>query len=894
LTESQPLKFTVEDFQQQQDFPLDDFQLKAAQALSEGSSVVVCAPTGSGKTIVAEFAALSAIATGKKLFYTTPLKALSNQKFYDLRHKLGDANVGLLTGDISVNRDARVVVMTTEIFRNLLYGGQGDNEILDSLGFVVLDECHYMNDAERGTVWEESIIYCPDHVQIVALSATVANAAELTDWINEVHHNTVLVWSDFRPVPLRFSYFNREQILPLFEGPGVLNRKLKSERRGSRIAQKLRAFAPVDLIRTMHEREMLPAIFFTFSRKDCDQHLEHTHRLSLLTPQERKEIERQVDDYLKQNEFLATNPQIRLIRNGFASHHAGLLPGVKYLVETLFQQGLIKVVFATETLAAGINMPARSTVITKISKRTNDGHRMLTASEFLQMSGRAGRRGMDKVGYVVVVSSQHEGAQEAASLASSPADALNSRFTPNYGMVLNLLKNHSLQQAEFLVRKSFAEFTSGRRLRPLQQEHNQVEKELADLNAFVCPYDVSDKDFHHFERNQIMYHETSRFVRILQKQIERHGESRDVQQQLEHEQGKMRNLKASIESIECRQCKLLKKHQSIDDKQQRAEKKMKILSRQLGDAQDTEWKRFTNILNLLRETGYLDESDRPNEKGAITVQIRAENEYAMTEVLTSGLLEGLTAPQMAGLMCALINDSTRDNQFVKLPLSPEILEIGRDIEKLYGQLDRLQRKYHVDVPMSLNSVASPLAEAWAHGVSWDRLIRSTNIGEGDIVRLFRRTADILRQVSRVDGISKNINDSAREALRAIYREPIKEITIPEAEDMGADAPSTSTEKSLPDADNGKNLESHPATEHPEVLHPIHTEAPLPEASGLEQPHHSDNDPENVDEVNPKVASDSQFADEPSAPKRTYEHPDWKPLGTVRDYFNEQLKQDRDR
>jgi superfamily II RNA helicase len=847
-----PSTYTVEEFQLQQDFPLDDFQVQAAQALSEGSSVVVCAPTGSGKTIVAEFAAMSAIALGKKLFYTTPLKALSNQKFYDLRKSLGEANVGLLTGDISINRDARVVVMTTEIFRNLLYGGRDDSTLLDSLGYVVLDECHYMNDAERGTVWEESIIYCPESVQIVALSATVANAAELTDWINEVHHNTVLVWSDFRPVPLRFSYYNREHLLPLFEAPGVLNRKLKHERKGDRMGRKQRIFQPGDLIKIMHEKDMLPAIFFTFSRKDCDQYLENTHRLSLLNPTERRELERQVDEYLVQNDFLANNPQMALIRNGFASHHAGLLPGVKHLVETLFQQGLIKVVFATETLAAGINMPARSTVITKISKRTNDGHRMLTASEFLQMSGRAGRRGMDAVGYVLVVSSQYEGAQEAATLASSPADALNSRFTPNYGMVLNLLRRHNLEQAEFLVRQSFAEFTSARRLRPLVEEQQAVAIEVGELKAFACPYGVSDKDFHNFERNQLMRNETARFVGILRKQLQQHGDSPDLQQQLTHEQAKMRNLRASIAELPCEKCDLLKKHRRVDERLEHGEKKLKALDRQLIEAQDTDWKRFTNIQQLLRETHYLDEENRPNEKGAITVQIRTENEYAMTEVLTSGLLEGLTPPQMAALMCALINDSTRENQFVKLPLSPEVLSAGRDIEKLYMRLDRLQRKYNVSVPMSLNSVASGLAEAWAHGVSWERLIRATNIGEGDIVRLFRRTADILRQVSRTEGVSKGIRESAREALRAIYREPIKEITLPEANE-------------------------------------IDIEPPIPQAAGLE---HTAAPGETEDVERTTTATAAEPIDQTiNLSSQTYQHPDWKPLGTVRDYFNEQMRQD---
>jgi superfamily II RNA helicase len=774
-----PNTFTLDDFQSQLAFPLDDFQRDAITTISDGHSVVVCAPTGSGKTVVAEYAAMRALAEGKKIFYTTPLKALSNQKFFDLKGRFGEANVGLLTGDVTVNRDARVVVMTTEIFRNMLYGIREDSSMLSYLGYVVLDECHYMNDAERGTVWEESIIYCPDSVQLVALSATVANAAELTDWINEVHHDTRLVWTDFRPVPLRFSYYDRDRLMPLFEAPGRLNRKLKLDIKGQRFAKKQRFFRPNDLIAAMHERNMLPAIFFTFSRKDCDKHLEFTQVLKLLSAEERTLLNRKVDDYVVQNPFLESSQQLLSIRNGFASHHAGLLPALKHLVETLFQQGLIKTVFATETLAAGINMPARSTVITKISKRTNDGHRVLTASEFLQMSGRAGRRGMDEVGYVIIVSSQYEGAQEAATLASSPPDPLNSQFTPTYGMVLNLLQRHTLEQAEFLVAQSFGQFTAARRLRPLEESKAHHETQLQGLLDFKCPYDVSDKDFHGYLRAKSLVHETSRFVRILQKQIKMHGESPEVTKQLNHEQGKLNNLRTTVHGSPCEKCNLLKKHQSIEERIQREQRKLKTVNMMLSEEKNTYWRRFMGIYNLLRDTGYLNETDQPTLKGALTAQIRAENEYAMAEVLLAqDVLELLSAPQLAGALSAMLNDSNRENLYVKLRLSGQTMHALAQIEKLFKRIDRLQHKHGVEVGLILNPIASGLVEAWAHGVTWERLIGSTNIGEGDIVRMLRRTADMLRQIGRAKGVPERLSYTAREALHLIYREPIKEIELP--------------------------------------------------------------------------------------------------------------------
>lgn len=778
-------EFKLEDFQAQLDFPLDGFQEDAIRNISEGHSVVVCAPTGSGKTIIAEYAAMRALAEGKKIFYTTPLKALSNQKFFDLKSQYGEANVGLLTGDSSVNRDARIIVMTTEIFRNMLYGIEGDSSVLSYLGYVVLDECHYMNDSERGTVWEECIIYCPDNIQLIALSATVANAAELTDWINEVHHDTRLIWSDFRPVPLRFSFYDRDRLVPLFEPPGPdgqkkLNRKLKLDLKGQRFAKHQRFFRPNTLIELMAEKEMLPAIFFTFSRKDCDKHLEYTFPLKMLTGAERKLLEKKVDEYVAQHPFLENSPQLKFIRNGFASHHAGLLPAMKHLVEVLFQQGLIKAVFATETLAAGINMPARSTVITKISKRTNDGHRLLTASEFLQMSGRAGRRGMDDVGYVLIVSSQYEGAMEAATLASSPPDPLNSQFTPTYGMVLNLLQKHTLKQAEFLIRQSFGQFTAARRLKPLEDSKTHHENELQSLLDFKCPYDVSDKDFHGFLKAKELVHETARFVRILQKQLKQHGSSPEMHKQLSHEQGKLNNLRNTINNSPCEKCTILRKHERVEERIQREQRKLKTVNRMLSEENDTHWRRFMNIYSLLRDTGYLDENDKPTKRGDLTAQIRSENEYAMAEVLLSvGVLDDLTAPQMAATLSALLNDSNRENLYVKYRLSNEVMQALSKIDLLFQRVDRVQRKHHVEVGILLNAVASGLVEAWANGYNWERLIGMTNIGEGDMVRQFRRTADILRQISRIDSLPLKIRLTAKEALKLIDREPIKEIELAE-------------------------------------------------------------------------------------------------------------------
>ena len=330
-------------------FELDDFQKEACEHISNGKSVVVCAPTGAGKTVIAQHAIHCALEKNQRVFYTTPLKALSNQKYNDFSMQYGTERVGLLTGDTSINRGAQIVVMTTEVFRNMLYGTNfgsvSDN--MKNVRYVVLDEVHYMNDEQRGTVWEESIIYCPTNVQIIALSATVANCDKLTEWINTVHSKTELVNTDFRPVPLRFYYFDSSQpntILPLLTPSGALNNKIKPEKKQFRRGKPVQKRNTVkDVVRVLHEKNMLPAIYFTFSRKKCDEQMEKCAELCLVSPKEQEEIRQIVDDYIAENPYLYRNKHIEYLLQGVASHHAGLLPGWKVLVEKLFQKGLIKV-----------------------------------------------------------------------------------------------------------------------------------------------------------------------------------------------------------------------------------------------------------------------------------------------------------------------------------------------------------------------------------------------------------------------------------------------------------------------------------------------------------------------------------------------------------------------
>ncbi|MFN8614427.1 MAG: DEAD/DEAH box helicase [Vampirovibrionales bacterium] len=786
---SPPSPASIDEFLKTLTFQPDVFQTEAMKILAQNHSVVVCAPTGSGKTLIAEYAVFTALQTQKRLFYTTPLKALSNQKYRDFVVQLGPSQVGLMTGDTVINRDAPIVVMTTEIFRNMLYsethGLRGDIEpgsILSNVQYVVLDECHYMNDAQRGTVWEESIIYCPPNIQLIALSATVANADELTRWMNHIHPTTKLVTSDFRPVPLRFFYDDRERLAPLFEQNGhEINRRFPKSTKGDRFSKKKRDYDPAALVLRLAEKDMLPAIVFTFSRNGCDNALKACNRLSILTEAERHDLHRRIEAALIAQPTLAHHPHITSLRRGFASHHAGLLPGIKVLTEELFQQGLIKAVFATETLAAGINMPARSTVITSLSKRTDDGHRSLMASEFMQMAGRAGRRGMDDIGYVVIAGSPYDTPQDAGRLALAQADPLNSQFTPTYGMVLNLLQRGTVEDAQRLIQKSFGQFTWGRRLEPLQAVVDELSTEYNRLIGILNHYGLDEERFKDLAKTRSKLMDAYRQQGVLRRELKRYrdksSKSREAGQLVEalkKEQQAIQAYHRRLKSFDLNVDEFFKKHKRLDEKIPVLRRKIRQAEHQMTDERDIYFSQFENIHQLLKSRAYLDEHDYPTPSGHMTALLRTENPLLVTEILRSGELDHLTPGALAAMACALTFDSNRDTIQVEAHLSSEASYALKGLKHHAKCVYQWQKENRVTIPVVLNATAAPLAECWVDGMPWERLLRLTNLAEGDVVRTLRRTGDLLRQWAHLGGLPETLTHQAKLANRSLQREPVKE------------------------------------------------------------------------------------------------------------------------
>lgn len=756
-------------------FELDDFQKDACRCITDGKSVVVCAPTGAGKTVIAQHAIHCALEQGKKVFYTTPLKALSNQKYNDFSEKYGIDKVGLLTGDTSINRGAQIVVMTTEVFRNMLYGTNFGSvtDNLKDVKYVILDEVHYMNDEQRGTVWEESIIYCPTNVQIVALSATVANADKLTEWINTVHSRTELINTDFRPVPLRFYYFDSSQpntLLPLLTPNGTLNKKIKPEKKEFKRGKTVQKRNTVkDVVRNLHEKNMLPAIYFTFSRKKCDEQMEKCASLCLVTPKEQEEIRQIIDDYIAENPYLYKNKHIEYLMLGVASHHAGLLPGWKVLVEKLFQKGLIKVVFATETLAAGINMPARSTVISSISKRTDNGHRTLTPSEFLQMSGRAGRRGMDEIGYVVIVGTPFQTPEEVAELVLSDANPLESKFSPSYSMVLNLLQRFTLEEAKELVLKSFGYFSSNSRIEPLLAVKDEYECKIDECNSFVCYCKKTNDDLLEYNKIREIYVQNRRIFKTIQKQEKK--KNRPLNEEAAEFGRQTKAMLQKMHSYECDTCKLFKKHMKILDVLARYSAKEKALEKEIEKQKDIFWNKFLSHRAVLMDYGYI-KDDYPTERGITISQIRSENELFLAQVIFSGVLDGLTPAELASVICAITTEDMRADLYSQLPLSPNVRKRLNKIKDIRRDLDKKQKNHDVEDPMYVNGFYSPLIEMWATGSEWDDIIDQVDMGEGDIVRCFKRVIDVLRQFCTISNIPEDLVFTAREAIELIQKSPI--------------------------------------------------------------------------------------------------------------------------
>lgn len=775
-----PAPGALKAFEARLDYPLDGFQRTACERLEEGRSVLVAAPTGSGKTTVAEFAVyLARRERDARIFYTAPIKALSNQKFRELCEEYGEDEVGLLTGDVNVRGDAPIVVMTTEVLRNMIYA---ESSALDGLAFVVLDEVHYLGDRWRGAVWEEIILHLPPSVRLVSLSATVSNAEEFGDWMHAVRGDTDVILSEHRPVPLYQHVLTSRELLPLYVGRdgdaaasgGRLNPELRMLAGGGRwrgdrdgegsgrgregsgrdgragrggrgrsggsdrshgyasgTRERSRGRAPVrrakrvsrgDIARSLDETRLLPAIVFIFSRNGCDQAVRQClfEGISLTNREEREEIRRVALAETRgmseeERRVLGVREWIAGLERGIAAHHAGLLPAFKAVVERLFQRRLVKLVFATETLALGINMPARAVVIERLDKFNGEQRVPLTSGEYTQLTGRAGRRGIDVEGHAVVV--WHDGIdlEALAHLAGARSFPVRSSFRPTANMAVNLLQRMDRDRARDTLELSFAQFQADRAVVDQARELRAEQESLAGYDAAAARSQGADRK--RWEDR----------ARKLRRRIER---------------GR----------------------------------------RQIASRTGTIARTFDRVVEELLALDYLEGGAEISVTpwGELLRRIYGERDLLVAECLRHDLFRGLDAAGLAAMCCVLSYEPRRDDEGEpRLPGGATFAAALDRVLDAWVELDDLAEAHRLPRTEMPHAGLAATMHAWAGGAPIERVLETAGIGAGDFVRWSKQTIDLLDQIAqaceaavateldedRLGGLAK----LAREAKRGVRR-----------------------------------------------------------------------------------------------------------------------------
>lgn len=824
----------------------DDFQIKAMDSIDEDASVLVAAPTGSGKTLIAEYAIARARHLRQRAFYTTPIKALSNQKFRDLGELYGAHNVGLVTGDNAINPEAPVVVMTTEVLRNMIYAS---SDRLQDLGVVILDEVHYLQDAYRGPVWEEVIIQLDPHVQLVCLSATVSNADEVGEWLSTVRGRTDVVVETTRPIELvhHFAFFDkstdRTEMFPTIVN-GEPNRHVQRLMQGGRPnggrkspqAKRPRKFtSPTrpEIVELLEDEHMLPAIVFIFSRAQCEDAVSSCMKagLVLTSLDEENEIREIVERHCQSlsdddKRALEYHNFLDDISSGISCHHAGMIPMFKEAVEECFVKGLVKVVFATETLAVGINMPARAVVIEKLTKFSGEHHQLLRASEFTQLTGRAGRRGLDKIGHAISLWNPFVSFDQVVGLALSRSFRLTSAFRPTFNMAVNMVRSHSRDGTQHILNLSFAQFQADRdvvtaeallerkrrelallersrsddELRPEADANGSVSEEMASpVEAEISlrslrPGDVVLFDASNIRGRGLVLATAARRAGIRLTVVTPSRKTIDVTAK------DLRSLPvkgphidlpvpfepARTEFIKEAVNRLVKA--KIDETLSRAIEKipervkdaptsaagMKRLRREIEKMQQqTENRagsvsaRFMDVVDLLSEMDYIDNWSL-TPKGEMLSGIFHESDLLVVETIERGILDNLSVSDLVAVTSTLIFEPRGGDSGPATRWPSDIVrQRFKRIEKLSQRIQDSQRSRGLHLHRSPHGGLAMETAAWANGRPLSRIL-DPELTPGDFVRSIRQLIDLLRQISLTTQ-SEQLRTTSMQAITAIDR-----------------------------------------------------------------------------------------------------------------------------
>ncbi|HOI89561.1 MAG TPA: DEAD/DEAH box helicase [Candidatus Rifleibacterium sp.] len=749
------------------DYILDEFQIQAITEIENGHSLVLSAPTGSGKTLVAEYLIEKVLKTDQRIIYTSPIKALSNQKYRDFSRLYGD-KVGILTGDVVINRDAQALIVTTEVYRNMAIE---DPEAIADVSYVIFDEIHYLGDIERGTVWEESIIFSPKTVRFLALSATIPNCDELARWIESViDHQVKVISHNQRAVPLSFLFYHQKALMPFKELRKRVRGGAETEGFRDRRQKKEGEFRHFDIIKQLRQQDRLPLLYFVFSRALADKLARETaQKMDFTSSAEKERIEEMVDSciekYSLQNLETAINLKEELMC-GVGRHHAGLLPQLKELVEILFAERTLRVLFVTETFAVGVNMPARSVAYDALKKYDGRSFRPMQSLEFTQISGRAGRRGIDKTGWVVVPHLPRDlSFEELQNLVYGDIENLKSAFDLSFNSVLNLYSGHKNDEVRMILKRNFAQFQANKNLPELTDKVAKLRLEIERVEP-RCPEKKND-----FSDFMVFYKKKQQLEDTMHRQMDdiRHGmrgrKNRAFQEEVEK---KFSDSYAELESQEknfiCGRCHSRSKCIARYYQAERLHKKLDYWRGMLEEQGELQLPLYERKLELLRKLGYIDDKGLL-PRGELASRIHTE-EIAVTELYFHGYFHECNEHEVNALCLSLVYEHRRratanGEQPRAAAKMPEKIKSAR------GFINSLARQHPFIKP--LETRICHLMIAWSEGTAFEDIMAMTDIPEGDLIRSFRQVIDLLRQIR--DAVKENsLRDKLLSCLAFINRD----------------------------------------------------------------------------------------------------------------------------
>ena len=767
---------------------LDRFQEESIAAINRDTSVIVTAPTGAGKTVIAEYAVEKCIQENRRVIYTAPIKALSNQKYRDFYAEYGD-KIGIVTGDVVLNPYAQVLLMTTEIFRNTIFD---DIERLQDVSYVIFDEIHYINDIERGTVWEESLIFAPQHIKFVCLSATIPNINTFAEWMQSVRDIDIEVVEELkRPVPLEHHLYFKDYGVGDIKHITALRNRAQRDRRKPKKSDQLNNkpvkglpadFTETRLVPHLRRKKQLPCLYFCFSRKGCEENASSFvfgSQLQLLNKKQRVEILQKFDELCVQFDIVEEKKITefrRLVSCGIAYHHAGMLPTLKEVVERLFTSGLIQLLFTTETFAVGINMPACTVVFDSLEKFDGIGFRYLKTREYHQMAGRAGRRGIDTIGYVYAqIVPEYADFGEIKGVVADKIEPIESQFNLSYSSILNLYQKYG-DDIYDVYTMSLSNHQNRVRVANLNKQVSVKTEKIQALPEPECIHEgiegIKQIQEHYRQKRDHKIKLQNYHIHIAQIKSETRKKKQEKERvkRLNAVQKKIILLQREAEQSLCEGCQHLQtctnRYQTI----RREEKRLQKLKNRTTHIENDPRRQIAARLKVLEELGYI-EAQTLLPRGSTAAHIYGY-EVQLTQLLFNGFFERLTEDEINCLMVAIVSEPRKDGYFKRLK-DERLLDILYAVNSEIAFIQQLESKHKVtEITPILELRLCTAMLAWSGGCAFDQLEKYAHLDAGDFVRTFRLVIDQLRQIRRAMTAHTALVDKLNRCIEKINRDVV--------------------------------------------------------------------------------------------------------------------------